>query len=214
MSEREREAPDPGHADDGIETGADDDGAPGEDVPVWDDDYLERVSGRLLHNYDLERDRTAAGEHFDLYGEMRMRSQKHFLHPALSYAEHRATEHLFAKRVDGAGVADVERYVDLGHDLAEEWIEADEEHYGTDFSFVLVVPRITDDVREFVTGFKARTMIRYGYHGHYEINLVVVAPDAEEIVTSRSTDLDRAFAVWSSADEAGDDSPGLLDRLF
>jgi hypothetical protein len=182
-----------------------------EDVPAWDDDYFERVGARLMYNYDLERDRAVAGERFALYGEMAVHTRKHFLHPALSYAEHEAAEHLFAARRDGVRVADLERYVDLGHDLAEEWIEADEEHYGTDFSFALVVPEIPEAVRSFVSGFKDRTMIKYGYHGHYEVNLVVVAPEAEAVVASRSTDLDRAFAVWSSAEK---ESPGLLERLF
>ena len=201
-----------GHPEETADEGAE--GTTGEvpeEVPVWDDGYFERVGARLMYNYDLERDRTVGGERFDLYGEMEVHTQKHFLHPALSYAEHEAAEHLFAARRDGVRVADLERYVDLGHDLAEEWIEADEEHYGTDFSFVLVVPEIPEAVRSFVSGFKDRTMITYGYHGHYEVNLVVVAPEAEEIVASRSTDLDRAFAVWSSPEQ---ESPGLLERLF
>jgi len=212
----------PGEATDGETTGdgpqeTPEEGAEGatderpEGVPVWDDDYFERVGARLMYNYDLERDRTVGGERFDLYGEMQIHTQKHFLHPALSYAEHQAAEHLFAARRESVRVADLERYVDLGHDLAGEWIEADEEHYGTDFSFVLVVPEIPEAVRSFVSGFKNRTMIKYGYHGHYEVNLVVVAPEAEETVASRSTDLDRAFAVWSSPEE---ESPGLLERLF
>ena len=201
-----------GHPEETADEGAE--GTTGEvpeEVPVWDDGYFERVGARLMYNYDLERDRTVGGERFDLYGEMEVHTQKHFLHPALSYAEHQAAEHLFAARRKSVRVADLERYVDLGHDLAEEWIEADEEHYGTDFSFALVVPEIPEAVRSFVSGFKDRTMITYGYHGHYEVNLVVVAPEAEAVVASRSTDLDRAFAVWSSAEE---ESPGLLERLF
>ncbi|WP_123537757.1 hypothetical protein [Halosimplex salinum] len=183
-----------------------------EDVPVWDDEYVDRVSDRLMYNFDLERDRSVAGERFVLYGRMDITSQKHFFHPSLNYANHGATEHLFATRRDGASVADVERYVELAHDLAEEWIDADEEHYSTDFTFALVVPRIRDDVREFVSGFKDRTLLKFGYYGHYEVNLVVVAPEEEDIVTSRATDLDSAFALWESPDES--ESSGLLDRLF
>lgn len=181
------------------------------DVPDWEDEYLDRVSGRLLHSYDLERDRQVAGERFDMYGRMDVRSQKHFLHPSLSYANHDSTEHLFAKRVGDVRVADLERYVEWCHDLADEWVDPDEEHFGTDFSVALVAPTLRDDVRSFVDGFRDRTFLKYGYYGRYEVNLVVVAPDEEAVVASRSTDLDRAFALWQSPEEA---SSGLLARLF
>lgn len=182
-----------------------------EDVPVWDDEYVERVSGRLLHNFDLERARTVAGESFTLYGRMEIESRKQLFHAALNYANHGSTEHLFVARRDGVGVADLEAYVEWAHELADEWIDADEEHFSTDFTVALVVPRIPEAVREFVEGFKDRTLIRYGYYGHYEVNLVVVAPEAEDIATSRATDLDRAFALWAEPEE---ESSGLLGRLF
>ncbi|WP_209452246.1 hypothetical protein [Halosimplex halophilum] len=228
MSDRERggadadgEGPDPGgpteaeQADEAAAADLEEETATGEarpeDVPVWDDEYVERVSGRLMHNFDLEKDRTVAGESFTLYGRMAIESRKQLFHAALNYANHDSTEHLFVARRDGVGVADLEALVEWAHDLADEWIDADEEHFSTDFTVALVVPRIPGAVREFVSGFKDRTLIRYGYYGHYEVNLVVVAPDREEIVTSRATDLDRAFDLWSDPDE---ESSGLLGRLF
>lgn len=181
------------------------------DVPDWEDEYFDRVADRLMYHYDLEKDRRARGERFPLYGRMEMHTQKHFLHPALSYAHHETTEHLFATRVDAVGVADVERYVELGHELAEAWIDADEEHYGTDFTFVLVTAELPGEVRSFVSGFKDRSLLKLGYHGHYEVNLVVVAPRTEEIVASESADVRRAFALWESPEE---ESTGLLGRLL
>lgn len=181
------------------------------DVPVWDDEYLERVSSRLMHHYTLERDHRAGGDVFDLYGLLEVHSQKHFLHPSLSYASHESTEHLFAKRVPGVSVADLERYVSLGHDLADERIDASEEHYGTEFTFALVAPALPADVLAFVSGFRDRTLLKFGYYGDYEVNLLVVAPAEEAVVASRSTDLDEAFALWRSP---GESSGGLLDRLF
>ena len=68
-----------------------------EAVPDWDDEYLDRVSDRLMYNYDLEKDRRVGGERWDLYGEMRVLSQKQFFHPALSYADHEAEEYLFVR---------------------------------------------------------------------------------------------------------------------
>ncbi|WP_415380326.1 hypothetical protein [Halosimplex sp. TS25] len=182
-----------------------------EDVPVWEDEYLDRVSDRLMHNFDLEKDRTVAGESFALYGRMEIESQKHFFHPSLNYANHGATEHLFVARREGVNVADLEADVEWAHDLAAEWIDADEEHFSTDVIVALVVPRVPADVRKFVSGFKNRTLLKFGYYGHYEVNLVIVAPEREEIVASRTTDLDSAFALWESPDEG---STGLLDRLF
>ncbi|QPV64308.1 hypothetical protein I7X12_06755 [Halosimplex litoreum] len=182
-----------------------------EDVPVWDDEYVERVSGRLMHNFDLEKGRTVAGESFTLYGRMDIESRKQLFHAALNYANHGSTEHLFVARRDSVGVADLEADVEWAHDLADEWIDADEEHFSTDFTVALVVPAIPAAVREFVEGFKDRTLIRYGYYGHYEVNLVVVAPEREEVVTSRATDLDRAFDLWAESEA---ESSGLLSRLF
>lgn len=177
-------------------------------VPDWDDEYVDRVSDRLMFNYDLQQDYHVHGESFTLYGSLRMESHKQFFHPALSYARNESTEHLFVRRAT-AGVAALERLVDLGHTLADEWVAADEEHYSTDFTFVLVAPDIDDDVRRFVAGFRDRTLLRYGYYGHYEINLLVVAPDTETLVASANADVADAFRLWP----AEDDARGLLGRL-
>ncbi|GAB3676558.1 hypothetical protein [Halopiger thermotolerans] len=181
-----------------------------EAVPDWEDEYLDRVSDRLLYNYDLEKDHRVGGERWDLYGEMRVRSQKQFFHPALSYADHEAEEYLFARRESRPTVAELERLVDLGHDLADELVVPDEEHFGTDFSFVLVANEIPDDVRAFVEGFRDRTLLKFGYHGHYEVNLVVVVPDEEDHVASEAADVAEAFTLW---DDVTTPDEGLLSRF-
>ncbi|SEP62596.1 hypothetical protein [Natrinema salaciae] len=181
-----------------------------EAVPDWDDEYLDRVSDRLMYNYDLEKDRSVAGERWDLYGEMRVLSQKQFFHPSLSYADHEAEEYLFARRESRPTVAELERLVEVGHDLADERVVADEEHFGTDFTFVLVADEIPDDVREFVAGFRDRTLLKFGYHGHYEINLVVVAPAADDHVGSEAADVTEAFTLW---EEVSTPEEGLLSRF-
>ncbi|PSP89698.1 hypothetical protein BRC90_03795 [Halobacteriales archaeon QS_4_69_34] len=185
-------------------------GAP-PDVPHWDDEYVDRVSDRLLSNYDLEKDYRVRGEVFPLYGQLSMTSHKQFLHPALSYARHDSAEHLFVRRVGSVTVAELERLVALAHDLADEWIVADEEHFGTEFTFALVVPAIPDEVRAFVADFSDRTLLKYGYYGHYEVNLVVVAPGREAHVASEGADVWRAFAPWADTDG---EQPGLIDRLL
>ncbi|MFB6090043.1 MAG: hypothetical protein ABEJ97_03205 [Halobellus sp.] len=184
-----------------------------DDVPVWEDEYLDRVSDRLMFNYDLERDRTVEGERFPLYAEMRMESQKHFFHPALDYANHEHREFLFARRRERPTVAELERLVALGHDLADspEWLVPDEEHFGTDFTFVLVAEEITDDVAAFVDGFRDRTLLKFGYYGHYEVNLAVVAPEREQIVKGESADSAEAFALWRDVPPA--ERRGTLGRL-
>ncbi len=180
------------------------------DRPVWDDDYLDRVAGRLASNYDLERDYRVAGERFPLYGRMEIHSEKHFFHPALSFAHHESHEHLFARRADRVDPATVEHLVTLGHDLADEWIDADEEHYSTEFTFVLVTGRISGDVRDRVAGLDERTLLKYGFNGHYDVNVVVVAPTREEIVANEAADVTEAFAVW---DEIEREEPGLLGLI-
>jgi len=53
-----------------------------------------------MYSYDLGADVVVDGEHFDLTtAEMRVRNQKQFLHPALSYADHDMMEYVFARRV-------------------------------------------------------------------------------------------------------------------
>ena len=185
-------------------------GADVETVPEWDDEYLDRVADRLAFNYDLEKDRAVQGERFDLYGEMTLHSQKHFFHPALSFAHHESYEHLFVRRVDRVRSSDLDRLIELGHDLAEEWIVADEEHYSTDFTFVLVVDGIDESVRERVGDFSDRTLLKFGYHGHYEINLLVVAPDDETLVASENADMEKAFSLWEPIEQ---ESPGLLGLI-
>ena len=180
------------------------------DAPDWDDEYVDRVADRLVFNYDLEKDVDARGERFPLYGRMTVESQKHFLHPSLSYANHGSTEHLFCRRVSGVTVAECERLAALGHDLAEEWIDANEEHYSTDFTFVLVCPTVPDEVGEFVASFRDRTLLKFGFYGHYEINFVVVAPGEEKIVASREAHVEEAFRLWEPIEK---EEPGLLDLI-
>ena len=182
-----------------------------EGVPDWPDDpYLDRVSDRLMHSYDLERAVTHGGHRWDLYGELRVVNQKQFVHPALSYADHESEEYLFARRVHRPTVAELERLVDLGHDIADERVRGDEEHYRTDVTFVLVADGIPDPVREFVDGFRDRTLLKFGYYGHYEVNLIVVAPDRRAAVASEAADAVQAFTLWEDLD---DSEPGLLERV-
>ncbi|ELZ73665.1 hypothetical protein C5B91_14545 [Haloferax sp. Atlit-10N] len=185
---------------------------PALDRPEWDDEYLDRVAERLMYNYDLEREYAVRGERFDLFGSMRMESQKQFLHQSINYANHHAMEYMFARRVESATVAELERLVELGHALADEWIEPDEKHYGTDFTFVLVADAVSDEVRSFVSDFADRTLLKFGYYGHYEVNLAVVAPTDEDAVASRNADSVAAFTLWSDGSPAVSD--GLLRRLL
>ncbi|WP_121823180.1 hypothetical protein [Halostella salina] len=171
-----------------------------ENVPDWDDEYIDRVSDRLMYSYDLERDHRVRGERFDLYGEFRMRNQKQFLHPALSYADHDTEEYLFARRNSDVTVADLERLADFGNDLADDWVDADEQHFETNFTFVVVADAIPEAVRSFVDGFRDRTLLKFGYYGHYEVNLVVVAPEPERAVESEAADIADAFALWGEVE--------------
>jgi len=194
----------------GAETGVDAADGVSDDVPEWDDEYVDRVSGRLMFNYDLDRDYRVDGEAFDLYGRLEIHTQKKFFHPAITYGHHVSYEHLFLRRAESVRVPTLERLVDLATDLADRWIEADEEHYATEFTFVVVVPEIPDDVREFVASFRDRTMLKYGYNGYYETHLAVVAPDEEAVVTSERADVADALTVWEPIDAT---RPGPLERL-
>jgi hypothetical protein len=180
----------------------------GDSVPNWDDEYVDRVADRLQFNYDLEDDYRVRGESFTLYGFLRVESRKQFFHEALSYANHGSSEHLFVRRDARADVAALETLVALGHDLAAD-IDADEEHFSTEFTFALVVSELSPAVREFVTDFRDRTLLKYGYYGHYEVNLLVVAPDSEELVASENADVAAAFRLWETEDEPS----GLVSRL-
>jgi hypothetical protein len=153
-----------------------------------------------MYSYDLDREVVVDGERFDMTAEMRVRNQKQFLHPALSYADHDLMEFVFVRRVATPSVDAVERLVEFAHGVADERIDAHEEHYGTDVTVVLVADRIPDDVAEFVDGFRDRTLLKFGYYGHYEVNLVVVAPDRQELVASENADTAAAFRLWERVD--------------
>lgn len=179
-----------------------------EDVPDWDDEYVDRIADGLMHSYDLEQETNVRGESFTLSGQLRIEHQKHFLHSSINYANHGSEEYLFARRQRRVTRDDLTSLVDLGHELADEWIEGDETHYSTDFTFVLIAPEITDAVRAFASGFRDRTLLKLGYYGHYEIHLIVVAPEAQDSVKSKNADIG-VFAPWRDPEPAG-----LFDRLM
>ncbi|SIR63173.1 hypothetical protein [Natronorubrum daqingense] len=171
-----------------------------ENVPVWDDEYLDRVSDRLMHTYDLDKDVRVDGESFDLYGELRVESSKHLFHPSVQYANHHMREYLYADRRSSVSLADLERLVEFGHELADERVEPNDQHRATEFTFVVIVPEISEDVHSFVRGFTDRTLLRFGFHGHYEIHCCVVAPEEKRLVASKRTEIDDAFRLWERID--------------
>ena len=181
-----------------------------EEYPEWDDEYFMEVAGRLIYHYDLEKDKRAAGERFPMYGEMTIENKKHFLHPSIEIANHQSYEHLFAQRVDRIRTDDLDRLVELGHDLAADWIDPGPEHYSTEFTFVTVTEAIPDEVRSQVRGLDERTLLKYGYNGHYEVNLVVVAPEQRELLSNDAADVNEAFTTWEEIER---EEPGLFGLI-
>jgi len=181
-----------------------------EQYPDWDDEYFMEVAGRLIYHYDLEKDKRVGGERFPLYGEMTIENKKHFLHPSIEIGNHQSYEHLFVRREERVSTQDLDRLVDLGHDIAEEWIEADEQHYSTEFTFVTVASEIPDDVHPKVRGLDERTLLKYGYNGHYEVNLVVAAPEQRALISNDAADVDEAFRTWEAIER---EDPTLFDLI-
>lgn len=181
-------------------------------VPEWDDTYLDRVSDRLLFNYDLTQNKQVNGETFNMYAEMRLESHKHFFHPALDYANHETHEHVFVTQIDRPHVETVERFITLGHDLSDDstWLDPDEEHFGTEFTFVVIAETVPESVESFVSSFRDRNLLKFGYYGHYEIHLIVVAPDRQEAVASEQADTIQAFTLWQ---DVTDEQSGLISRI-
>ncbi|XVH32849.1 hypothetical protein ACNS7O_06595 [Haloferacaceae archaeon DSL9] len=180
------------------------------EVPDWDDEYLDRVSDRLMHNYDLVRDHRVRGETFPMYGEYRVHIQKQLFHQSLNYANHDAAEYLFVQRYDTLKLPDVEQAIDFARDLADDWIDADENHFSTDFTLAFVVDDFDDAVADFIDGFSGRTLLKFGYYGHYQINLVAVAPENERVAISDDADVAQAFVLW---EELEPPTEGILSRF-
>lgn len=181
-----------------------------EDVPDWEDEYIDRVSDRIMYNYDLAKEETVHGERFDLTGEMKIQSEKHFFHPALNYANHESREYLYARRQDDVSVPDLQALVDVAHDIAEERVEYTDQHYSTDVTIAIVVPSIDPDVADFVESYSDRTLLKFGFNGHYEINLLVAAPDQRDIVHSENADVWKAFQTWEPIEK---EEPGLFQLI-
>jgi hypothetical protein len=181
-----------------------------EEIPDYDDAYLDAVRDRVMFSYDLERDYRARGERFEMYGHLHMDRHKQFFHPALRFGHHYSEEHLFVRRAESVDETALDRLVELGHGLADEWVDADEEHYLTEFTFVVVVPAYDAAVESYVSGFRDRTLLKGGYYGHYEVNLVVVAPDLEKAVASDQADVAQAFRTWAEVER---ESMGVVERL-
>lgn len=181
------------------------------EVPDWEDEYIDRVSDRLLSNFDMAKHSRVGNYEFDLYGRMLIKNQKEFFHPALRYAYHESTEHLFVQRRDYVSLADLEEFEAFAHALADDWIQHSEDHFETIFTFVVVAPAIPDDVRDFVSDYYERPLLKYGFNGHYQIKFVVVSPDDEDLVAGKDTDIWRAFQLWSNVDDGV--PPGVFGRL-
>lgn len=171
------------------------------DIPDWEDEYLDRVSDRLMTNYDLEKGYSLRGRTYPMYGKMLVKNQKQFFVAALRYGYHESTEHLFVSRSGHVSVSELESDVALAHDLADEWITLDDDHFETEFTFVHVVDEITEDVADYVESLDERTLLKAGFKGHYEPRLIVVAPEREEIVASDGADVWRAFRLWDAVEE-------------
>ncbi len=181
-----------------------------EHIPELTDPYVEAVGQRLVHNYDLEGDYTVNGERFDLYGYLEVHNQRQVLHPALSVGHHESREHVFLKRTETLSEADLDRMIELGHALAEEWITADEEHYSTEFIFVFVCSSLSDPVSNRIEELDERTLLKFGYHGHYDIHIAAVDPAQQHLVSNAAFNLTEAVRTWEPV--GGTDS-GLMPRV-
>ena len=182
-----------------------------EGVPVWDDEYLDAVAGRLFNHYDLEREYTVAGERFPLYGELRVRHERHALHPSLTFAHHESREHVFVTELPEPTGADIDRLEAVGEQLRDDWIVPDETHHGTEFTFVIVADTLSPTVRDRIADYSNRTLIKFGYHGHYEISFLGVVPEQHTSVASPAADIEQAFRVWEPITRT---EPSRLDRFL
>ena len=182
-------------------------------VPDWEDEYIDRVSDRLMYSYDLEKDHRIRGERFDLYGRIEVENRKQFLHPAITYGHHEKVGHLFVRRADRVATEDLDRLADFGETLAEEWIDPDGTHFETEFVFALVVPEVPDPVAERVEALESRTLLNYGYHGHYWLRFVVVSPETETVVASPGADVAAAFRLWADGGSGKGGRGGVFGRL-
>lgn len=115
-----------------------------------------------------------------------------------------------ARRVRPIEPASVDRHVTLGHELAAAWIDADHEHFSTEFTFVLVAESIPEPVRRRVSELDERTLLSYGFTGHYDVHVVVVVPGAETLVASDGADVAEALATWDPLER---ETPSLLDLV-
>lgn len=196
------------------QSGNAEDEPPEEQYPDWDDEYFEQVAGRLVYHYDLEKGYTVQGERFPMYGEMVIENKKHFLHPSIEIGNHQSYEHVFVRQNDRVTERDLDRLVELGHSIADEWIDPSEEHYSTEFTFVTVTSEIPDEIRSEVTGRDERTLLKYGYNGHYEVNLVVVSPETNDLVANDAADVEEAFQTWEPIETEETGLLGLIARRF
>lgn len=183
-----------------------------DEVPVWENDaYLDAVALRLMHHYDLEQDKEVNSQTVPLYGQLVIENERHVLHPALSFGYHQSTEYLFVTREPAVTEQLLEETEKLGNSLADQWVDPDTEHYSTDFTFVFVTPAIPDQIAEWITAYEHRELYKYGYHGHYEINFVAVAPDRKEMVSSTNADVGKLFQTWERVPQK---RPSRIDRFL
>lgn len=181
-------------------------------VPVWEDDpYLDAIALRLMHHYDLERDKEVDSQVFPMYGRLVIENERHVLHPALSFGYHRSTEHLFVARPPTISEQTLTQAETLGLALADEWVSHDTEHYSTDFTFVFVTSPIPDSVTDWITGYEHRELYKYGYHGHYELNFVATDPEHERLITSANSSIEELLRTW---DRPHRDQPSRLSRFL
>lgn len=183
------------------------------EFPEWERDYLNRLAGRIVHSYDLEKNKHIRGFDFTLYASFEAQRHKQLFHPAISYAEHNLYEYLFVNEYDTVTIETVDQLIDLGHELADDWIDADDDHYATEFSFGLIVPSIPDDIRQYVSRIDERTMLRYGFDGHYDIHIIVVAPEEQSIVATDRAEIQAAFIEWDTQSRSTGIFSSLLDQL-
>ncbi len=142
----------------------------------------------------LVLDHRLRGERWDLYGEMRVLN-RNSLPPGASYGDDESEESSTPVASTGRRRR-TEATGRTGSRPCDERVSGNEEHYRTDFTFVLVADEIPDEVRSFVEGQRERTLLKYGYYGHYEVNLGVVAPDEQDAVAGEAADVVEAFVLW------------------
>ncbi|KAB3527195.1 hypothetical protein [Alkaliphilus serpentinus] len=149
-------------------------------------EYIDKVTERLRHSFDILREYDVEGICFDVFASSYIRSERYFASKKIKVYGIENHEYCLIKRVENLSYSVLKDLTDGLVKASEALIKPHHEHMSTIITGVLVVEgKVEDNLRNQIKGFQYSKSFLWGLKGWTYIRLLVVDIEDSMVYSNR-----------------------------